>query len=156
MIPLSAIVSLFPDISDTLKKGKEVVDREVENALLKRAKGYEFTEKKYESVLMSEEEFLLRRAAAVNRFKLDHPEATLEELKVVEISVSRYKSVLVEEKTKEVAPDVTAQIFWLKNRKPGIWRDKKETEISGGLEVNPFDGLSTEELRKLARSEKYE
>jgi len=34
----------FTDISDTLKRGKEVVDREVENALLKRALGYEYDE----------------------------------------------------------------------------------------------------------------
>ena len=38
----------YPDISDALKKGKEVVDVEVENALLKRAKGFEFTETKIE------------------------------------------------------------------------------------------------------------
>ncbi|WP_343844514.1 helix-turn-helix domain-containing protein, partial [Faecalicatena contorta] len=31
----------YSDISDTLKRGKEVVDRQVENALLKRALGYE-------------------------------------------------------------------------------------------------------------------
>lgn len=34
----------YSDISDTLKKGKEIVDIEVENALLKRALGYSFTE----------------------------------------------------------------------------------------------------------------
>lgn len=34
----------FSDISDALKKGKEIVDIEVENALLKRALGYSFTE----------------------------------------------------------------------------------------------------------------
>ena len=34
----------YPDISDALKKGKEVVDRAVENALLKRALGYKYTE----------------------------------------------------------------------------------------------------------------
>lgn len=32
------------DISDTLKRGKEVVDRQVENALLKRALGYRYKE----------------------------------------------------------------------------------------------------------------
>ncbi|MDT2525596.1 MULTISPECIES: hypothetical protein [Enterococcus] len=33
----------------------------------------------------------------------------------------------------------------------GLYVDKKETEISGGLEVNnPFAGLTEEELRKLA------
>ena len=52
----------FPDLSDALKKGKDVVDYEVENALLERAKG----------------------------------------------------------------GDTTAQIFWLKNRRPGKWRDKPE------------------------------
>lgn len=35
----------YTDFSDALKKGKEVVDVEVENALLKRALGYEVTEK---------------------------------------------------------------------------------------------------------------
>ena len=50
----------FPDINDAIKKGKDLVDYEVENALFKRAK----------------------------------------------------------------QGDVTAQIFWLKNRRPEKWRDK--------------------------------
>jgi transposase-like protein len=29
------------------------------------------------------------------------------------------------------APDTTACIFWLKNRRPEAWRDKVETELSG-------------------------
>lgn len=32
---------------------------------------------------------------------------------------------------KEVPPDTTAQIFWLKNRKPDEWRDRRITEITG-------------------------
>lgn len=36
----------YPVISDTLKKGKEEIDLEVENALLKRALGYSYTETK--------------------------------------------------------------------------------------------------------------
>lgn len=38
----------YPEISEALKKGKEVVDIEVESALLKRAKGFEYTETKME------------------------------------------------------------------------------------------------------------
>jgi hypothetical protein len=32
---------------------------------------------------------------------------------------------------KEIAPDTTAQIFWLKNRRPKEWRDRVQQEISG-------------------------
>ncbi len=36
---------------------------------------------------------------------------------------------------KTYPPDTTAMIFWLKNRKPKDWRDKRETEISGSLNL---------------------
>lgn len=32
--------------------------------------------------------------------------------------------------TKEIAPDTTAQIFWLKNRQPALWRDKTEQVVT--------------------------
>ncbi|HAP5627934.1 TPA: helix-turn-helix domain-containing protein, partial [Enterococcus faecalis] len=38
--------------------------------------------------------------------------------------------------TKQVAPNPTAAIFWLKNRKPDEWRDRKETEVSGSLNIS--------------------
>ena len=41
---LNAWCDKYPDISNALKRGKEVVDRQVENALLKRALGYEYEE----------------------------------------------------------------------------------------------------------------
>lgn len=72
------------DISDALKRGKEVIDRQVENALLKRALGYTYDEVTFED------------------------------------------GVEVKRVRKQVAPDTTAQIFWLKNRKPEDWRDKRE------------------------------
>lgn len=140
----------FSALSAALKRGKEIIDFEVENALLKRALGYEYSERKYAQVEMSEEEHYALKKVTVNRYKMDNPEATHEEIKLVELQVSKYKSVLVEEKIKDVAPDTTAQIFWLKNRKPVEWRDKQQIEHSGSMEVNnPLKGLTTEELRKL-------
>ena len=72
------------DISDALKRGKEVIDRQVENALLTRALGYTYDEVTFEG------------------------------------------GVEVKRVRKKVVPDTTAQIFWLKNRKPEEWRDKRE------------------------------
>lgn len=107
----------FSDISDTLKRGKEIVDIQVENALLKRALGYTYKETTREAQFNPQTE--------------------------------QYEIVVTKEVTKEVVPDTTAQIFWLKNRKPEEWRDKKDVEHSGSVN-NPFAALSTEQLLKLA------
>ena len=37
-----------------------------------------------------------------------------------------------------VEPDTTAQIFWLKNRRPKEWRDKIEQEITGDAKFLPI------------------
>lgn len=95
---LSEWKNLYSDISDTLKRGKEVIDRQVENALLKRALGYEYEEvsEKYELGILTERKIT----------------------------------------KKQVVPDTTAQIFWLKNRKPSDWRDKPEGETEqGGITI---------------------
>lgn len=102
----------YGEICEALKKGKEIVDRQVENALLKRALGYKYTEITKERVVDTDE---------------------LVVTKVVE---------------KEVVPDVTAQIFWLKNRKPEKWREKQSIRVEGDIN-NPFEGLTKEQLLKL-------
>lgn len=39
----------------------------------------------------------------------------------------------------KVAPDVTAAIFWLKNRRSQEWRDKQEVEHSGEMQVTKIE-----------------
>ncbi len=39
------------------------------------------------------------------------------------------EKIEVVELTEIIAPDTTAAIFWLKNRKPEYWRDKQEIQI---------------------------
>ena len=58
---------------------------------------------------------------------------------------------MVRELRKTVPPDVTAQIFWLKNRKPQQWREKREVAVEAVQ--NPYAALSVEELKKLAYDE---
>lgn len=36
---------------------------------------------------------------------------------------------------KVVQPNITAQIFWLKNRQPEAWRDKQERKIDADIKV---------------------
>lgn len=104
-------VSRFPSISSALKKGKAPVDIEVENALLKRALGYEV-----EETITEVEETPTGRADAEGR-----------PLMRVKKHVRKVK--------RHIPPDVTAQIFWLKNRRPGKWRDKIETAPENGSEA---------------------
>ena len=73
-----------PEIREVIKKGKEVVDYYVENALLQKA--------------------------------LDG--------------------------------DVTAQIFWLKNRKPSKWRDKQDIEVKSNVDLTK---VSDDNLKKIER-----
>lgn len=76
----------YPDINDALKNGKEIVDYEVENALLKRAK----------------------------------------------------------------QGDVTAQIFWLKNRRPEKWRDK--VQFTDETSLKKLDSLIEAIDKKAAKT----
>lgn len=64
--------------------------------------------------------------------------------KVKEVSYKADKSgnlVPVSAVEKDIPPDTTAQIFWLKNRRPDLWRDRrKEAESdtqNGGVVVLP-------------------
>ncbi|MGN1298258.1 MAG: transposase [Clostridia bacterium] len=90
----------YSDISDTLKKNKEIVDYEVENSLLKRCFGYNIPVKKNLKV---------KRTEYKEGFKIKEYEEIVEVFDEVHIPA-----------------DTTAQIFWLKNRQSQKWRDKPE------------------------------
>lgn len=140
----------YPKISESLKRGKEVVDIQVENALLRRALGYAYNEDKYISVPMELAEYDEKLTQYLNLYRFEHPEATDSELMLVREQFPKTKEVLAERKVKEVVPDTTAQIFWLKNRRPDKWRDKQDMELFGEVKTtNPYAGLTTEELKKL-------
>ena len=85
---------------ESLKKGKEVADYEVENALFKKALGYNAKVKKA---------FKVKEVLYENGKRLKETER----IEYAEDEV-------------HIPADTTAQIFWLKNRKPNTWRDKQE------------------------------
>ena len=117
------------ELSELLKRGKEVVDTEVENALLQKALGGK--------------EKLLKPVKLKQVIYSDAGK-----------KLKEFEEIVMVEEEVLITPDTTAQIFWLKNRKPGVWRDKTAVEHSGEIKGNnPFAGLSTEELKKLIKDE---
>ncbi|KFN01521.1 hypothetical protein D0U04_07815 [Bacillus clarus] len=110
-----------PIMDQAVRRGKEVVDREVENALLKRATGYTYEE------------------VTVEREKNGDDE---------------YQSVETKRVKRQVPPDSTAIIFWLKNRKPDAWRDRREIDHSGEMKQTvvqkaDLSKYTSEELKQL-------
>lgn len=103
----------YPALSAALKNEKQIADRNVENALYKRAIGYEFIEKR-----VSKEQFY------------NVVTGRIEELT---------KTVTT---NKHVSPDSTAIIYWLKNRKPAEWRERKnEPDDNLNGELSKVDEL---------------
>lgn len=82
----------YPELADTLKNAKRIADQIVENALYRRAIGYD-----YEEIT----EFVNEEGIITSR-------------KVVK---------------KHQPGDTTAEIFWLKNRLPELWRNHPENTI---------------------------
>jgi hypothetical protein len=95
----------YPALSATLKRGKEIVDREVENALYKRTQGYTVE---------------LHKTFKVKVTDYDTNGRKIRETEELQQGVDEVY----------VAPDTTAQIFWLKNRKPAEWRDRQGIDVT--------------------------
>ena len=91
----------YPAISAAIKIGKEQADYMMENALYKKGTGY--------------------TVRVCKPFKLKTVEYNEDGRKVKEREKIEYA-----EYDEYFPPDVTAQIFWLKNRKPDEWRDRRE------------------------------
>ena len=108
----------FSEFGEALKKGKEVVDIEVENALFKKALGYNAT---------------IKKTFKVKETLYNENGKKIKETEKLEIG---YDEV-------HIPADTTAQIFWLKNRKPEIWRDKVETnlDLKGIEDLTPLADL---------------
>lgn len=107
----------FPELSEVLKKGRDLADIQVTNALFRSAVGYEVEEEHTEYI-----EGTRSGKAGMMPNASNHANR-----KVVTIK-------------KKIPGNVTAQIFWLKNRRPDLWQDRKELDahISESLELEKF------------------
>lgn len=107
----------YKDIDDALKKGRAPLHIIVENALLKRALGYDYEE-------ITQERMLDRKTG-------------------------EYKMVETKRLKKHMPSDITAIIFWLKNRRSSEWNDRKqdirdimtEAQESGLIEIQKIEEI---------------
>ena len=100
----------YPELRESLKKNKEIIDITVVNALYKRTQGYRYDEVTTERVPIYEDG-----------------------------TITGYEMQETKRVTKEVLPDPTSMIFWLKNRCRDAWRDKREVENTMEVRVPMID-----------------
>ena len=103
---------LYPEMEDALSFDKYMADAMVEAALLKLATGY--VVKVNKSIKLKDSHYD-ENGKKVEKEKL---ESYVDEV--------------------HIAPNLSAQTFWLKNRCPESWDDKKQTEeTDGGIVILP-------------------
>ena len=125
----------YSEFSESLKKGKEIADYEVEDALFKRASGYEYEEVVYKRMELTEKEF---KQECARLLKANDGLGEGEKLDPEDVLVNAPTSKMIEVKRmkKQMPTDTIANIFWLNNRQSQKWSDRKEVNHSGGMDIN--------------------
>lgn len=103
----------YSDISDSLKKGKEVADYIIENELFKSAQ---------QQIITIQEPVKVR----TEKQKVGSGKVVEEHIEYVD------KQIVI-------PGNVTAQIYWLNNRRPGKWRNTRE----GSKSTNDADVIDS-------------
>lgn len=110
----------FSEFSESLKRGKEVSDFMVENAMFKSAIGHKVKVKK--------------------PIKLRTEKQKVGEGKIVEEHIEYVEEEIY------IKPEVTAQIFWLKNRRTKVWRDHPENDELIDARIEHIDAQTSRML----------
>lgn len=106
----------YPKLTEALKKGRSPLDFNVENSLFKKCIGYK--EKVQKPIKVKE--------------KYYDDQGRMCEIERVEIV----------EYEETVYPEVTAQIFWLKNRKPKMWNRQPVEEDANNPTIKANKGIA--------------
>jgi hypothetical protein len=149
-------ISTYSDIRDALKKGKEVVDAEIEDSLISVMKKHTLTTTQYKMVKKDDFNLKAERAKFANIFKLDHPEATQQEILIATAeNVDVYEKIPISKTVTEVDPNTSAIIFWLKNRRPDVYRDQtfKKLNEANARKTLAEAQLSEAQLKALEESD---
>jgi len=89
-----------PELCEVLRKGKEVIDITVENALYRRCIGFQYDEVTSERTPVRDDDGI----------------------------ITGYEMIITKKVTKTVLADPVSCQWWLRNRKPIQWHDRREVE----------------------------
>ncbi len=118
------------DFKDAVKKGRDSYDSiNVENALLKRAMGYQFTE------------------VSTQRIRI-----TVKDANGIKVKIPATKVITT---NKEIPPDTKSAIFWLTNRNPERWRVHLNinTKVGGTVQHNHTGVVASAQLENLNKDQ---
>jgi len=121
--------SKYPKIAEALNENKDFTDSLVEDSLLKNALGYSYEEKSIEI-----EELILGNENG-NGNGNGNGKGNGNGDGELEISRTRLLKRRTRTTVKIALPNTTSQIFWLKNRQPDRWREKKELSFPDGVKL---------------------
>lgn len=146
----------YPDIADALKKGKEVVDYEIENSLISTMKKHTVTTTQYKMVKKDDFKLKAEREEFMNIYKFDHPEASKNEILIATAKgVEVYEKIPIIRTVTEVDPNVSAMIFWLKARRPDVFRDQtfKKLNEANARKAIAEANISEKQLKALEEAD---
>ena len=118
----------YPEVEAAIKKGKEPLDQKVVSSLYRSAMGFTYDE------ITKEPKQLTLKEIEERKKMLNPPPIPLVETKIVR---------------KHVAPNVIAQIFYLKNRLPDDWKDRTSMDLTGKFEYEVKLPPKPGELKKV-------
>ena len=104
----------YPEFFLALMKGKQEADTNVAEAMYRNATGYDYYEE--QAVKLRETSYVGGKVSNVREY-------------VEIVMVKRHQPA-----------DTTAQIFWLKNRRPDLWRDVKRIDSEPELVKQTYSG----------------
>lgn len=120
-----------PEFLDAFKKGKQVVNVELENALFKKAVGAKTTTTTYRVAKVDETVLKARRLRFADKYMEEHPEASKKEaLLAATEHVDTHEKIIWSIVENQLPPDTGALMFLMKNRMPEKYREQSYQELN--------------------------
>ncbi|GHV97884.1 hypothetical protein lacNasYZ03_11600 [Lactobacillus nasalidis] len=120
-----------PEFLEAFKKGKQVVNVELENALFKKAIGAKTTTTTYRVSKVDEGVLKARRLRYAERYLEEHPDASKKEASIAAVEhVETHEKIVWSIVENKLPPDVGALMFLMKNRMPEKYREKSYQELN--------------------------